>query len=419
MYSRIIVIFLICLIPLITLVLAAVYHFSPEYQTPRFSGTFPPLLTAFAGLTAVYSMILLVLLAISNIKNKDASDKIKSVEKNNADLIKQNHGFQAKIDLLSATREISLILNEDVEFEIILTKSMEIITQLSSSYGETDAVTVFLKSGRDDKLIPVAKREKGVTYFEKELNRQNVNNKNVKESFEHQRLFLSVTGDEFDFSLPLVADREAVGVVKVKTILEGDAEERTRKVGQIQINLMEFAKIISLAIKTPTLYSRTITDSLTGLFSKRHFFAQIQTYFELSRRHKTPFSLLMIDIDHFKSVNDTYGHPVGDLVLREITKLIEKNLRKTSSAYRYGGEEIAIILPNTDLKGAIQAAERVRKKVESYRIIIQEGSKIEVTISLGVSEYNDHMEDVAHLISRADKSLYQAKQTGRNKVCSI
>ncbi|MBI4834586.1 MAG: GGDEF domain-containing protein [Planctomycetes bacterium] len=364
-------------------------------------------------------MILLVLLAISNIKNKDASDKIKSVEKNNADLIKQNHGFQAKIDLLSATREISLILNEDVEFEIILTKSMEIITQLSSSYGETDAVTVFLKSGRDDKLIPVAKREKGVTYFEKELNRQNVNNKNVKESFEHQRLFLSVTGDEFDFSLPLVADREAVGVVKVKTILEGDAEERTRKVGQIQINLMEFAKIISLAIKTPTLYSRTITDSLTGLFSKRHFFAQIQTYFELSRRHKTPFSLLMIDIDHFKSVNDTYGHPVGDLVLREITKLIEKNLRKTSSAYRYGGEEIAIILPNTDLKGAIQAAERVRKKVESYRIIIQEGSKIEVTISLGVSEYNDHMEDVAHLISRADKSLYQAKQTGRNKVCSI
>jgi diguanylate cyclase (GGDEF)-like protein len=407
------------LIPFATLVLAATYHFSPEYQSPRFSGTFPPLLTAFAGLTAVYSLILLVLLAISNIKNKDVVDKIKSIEKANADLMKQNHGFQARIDLLSATREISLILNEDVEFETILTKSMEIITQLSSSYGETDSVAVFLKSEHDDKLNPVAKREKGITYFEKELNRQNVDNKNVKEAFEHQRLFLSVTGEEFDFSLPLVADREAVGVVKVKTILEGDVEERTRKAGQIQINLLEFAKIISLAIKTPALYSRTITDSLTGLFSKRHFFAQIQTYFELSRRHKTPFSLVMIDIDHFKSINDNYGHPVGDLVLRETANLIEKSVRKTSSAYRYGGEEIAIILPNTDLKGAIQVAERVRKKVESYRIIIQGNSKIEVTISLGVGEYNDQMEDVSKLISRADKSLYQAKQTGRNKVCGV
>ena len=106
MYLRIIFIFLVCLVPIATLVLAAIYHFSPEYHTPSFFNTFPPLLTAFAGLAAIYSLILLTLLVIFNLKNKEITNKINSLEESNADLIKQNHVFQSKIDLLSATREI-------------------------------------------------------------------------------------------------------------------------------------------------------------------------------------------------------------------------------------------------------------------------------------------------------------------------
>jgi diguanylate cyclase (GGDEF)-like protein len=356
-----------------------------------------------------------------NFKSKDFRNKIIAVEKNNIELIQQTQELQFKIELLAAGREISLILNEEVNFETILKKSLDIAAHLCNPHHEAEEVTIFLKSdvGKKNKLDAVALRTLEKTYFEEELRSKPFDNVNVRESFEHQRLFLSVSGEIFDFTVPLIADREAVGVIKVKTLLDGTSSQKTEKTQQLQSNLMEFAKIIALAIKTPALYTRAITDHLTGLFSKRHFINQLESYFDLSMRYKQPLSMVLLDIDHFKRINDNYGHPMGDMVLRDLSKIIQQNIRKASSAYRYGGEEIAILLPNTNIQGAINMAERLRKKIEGHRVITQKGNSLKVTASLGVAEYKETMNCYQDFINESDKALYMAKEKGRNRVCRI
>lgn len=423
MFSRrIIIILLVCAIPLTTLTLVTVYHFSSAYQSPQFPHTFWLLLGSLAALTSIYALFLAFLMALLNRKQKKQAAKITTLGKTNKELLSYNRDLQSRIDLLSATREVSLILNEDVDFETILKKVLEITAHLSGpehSGKEAEEVVIFLNEDGHAKtsLLPKAYRKWGKTYFEDELKSQSIDAQNVLEAFEHQRLFLASAGDEFNFTLPLVADRERLGVIKVKTLLEGDPQEKAEQTNQLQRNLQEFAQILALAIKTPSLYTRTITDALTGLFSKRHFFTQLETYFQLARRYKKPAALIMIDIDYFKQINDSYGHPTGDLVLKEMAKLIERRVRATSSAYRYGGEEIAVLLPNTSGKGAHTVAERIRKKIERHRFPHYNGKRIKCTISLGIAQYNATMEDARELVTRADNALYQAKQTGRNKTC--
>ena len=421
MLKKIVAISFICFIPLVTFILVGLYHFSPAYQNANFFKLFPPLLTGLAGLTAVYSFALLVFIFILTLKSNYLRNKIKILENNNIELIRQDQELHFKIELLAAGREISLILNEEVNFETILKKSLDIAAHLCNPHHEAEEVTIFLKSdsGKECRLDAVAFRTLEKTYFEEELRNKSLDDANVYESFEHQRLFLSVSGEMFDFTVPLIADREAVGVIKVKTLLDGATSQKTEKIQQLQSNLMEFAKIIALAIKTPALYTRAITDHLTGLFSKRHFINQLESFFDLSMRYKQPLSMVLLDIDYFKKVNDTYGHPMGDMVLRDLSKIIQQNIRKASSAYRYGGEEIAILLPNTNMQGAINMAERLRKKVEGHRIITQKGNNLKVTISLGVADYRETMNGYQDLINDADKALYMAKEKGRNRVCKI
>lgn len=161
-------------------------------------------------------------------------------------------------------------------------------------------------------------------------------------------------------------------------------------------------------------------DSLTGLFNKRHFALTLETELERCHRNHQPVSLIMLDIDHFKVVNDTYGHLAGDKVLQVFSSTIKKVLRKVDIPCRYGGEEFAIILPATPVLVAMQVAERLRRAIEESQAVF-EGSAIVVTTSLGVSCYDfKHHKDavIEGLTARADKQLYKAKNSGRNKVCA-
>jgi diguanylate cyclase (GGDEF)-like protein len=162
-----------------------------------------------------------------------------------------------------------------------------------------------------------------------------------------------------------------------------------------------------------------VEDALTGLATKRHFIHQLQTFLALARRHEEPLCLIMVDIDHFKKVNDTYGHLTGDLVLRDVAQILMKSIRKggdlAHSAYRYGGEELSIILPKTDLARAKQVAERIRSTVEEKTFKSHKGQKLRVTISLGLAQLQPQMGTHEELIALADAALYQAKQSGRNR----
>ena len=159
------------------------------------------------------------------------------------------------------------------------------------------------------------------------------------------------------------------------------------------------------------------TDTLTGLFNFRHFRFTLDQEMERTRRTTQTTVLIMIDLDHFKQVNDKWGHEGGNQALIATAQVLASSIRRLDIACRYGGEEFAIILPATDLMTALHVAERVRAQVESLEIPI-EGKILRLTASLGVETYTSlHNESLEQFVARADACLYRAKQQGRNRVC--
>ena len=164
------------------------------------------------------------------------------------------------------------------------------------------------------------------------------------------------------------------------------------------------------------IYRLTIIDGLTGAYNKRYFIETIEREMARCLRYDRPLSLIMFDIDHFKKVNDEYGHIAGDYVLRHMCQTIHGRIRQEEVFSRYGGEEFAIILPERSLDKAEQFAEKLRRLVESDMFAFED-EEITITISLGVAELSGH-EKVTQLIRQADEALYQAKHNGRNQVCT-
>lgn len=160
-------------------------------------------------------------------------------------------------------------------------------------------------------------------------------------------------------------------------------------------------------------------DSLTGLANRGHFLERCERQIALARHDRTPLSLLVMDVDHFKSVNDTYGHQVGDSVLRRVGAVLAEAVRDADIAARVGGEEFAILLDNTDCAGAEAVAQRICQVMRDHRIPTKGGHSFMVTMSIGVAELADGDPDIDAVIARADKGLYQAKHGGRDQVVAI
>jgi diguanylate cyclase (GGDEF)-like protein len=157
------------------------------------------------------------------------------------------------------------------------------------------------------------------------------------------------------------------------------------------------------------------TDGLTKLFNSRHFYNQLQLEVDRTLRYAHPLSLLFIDIDNFKEYNDRYGHLEGDKVLARLGEIIKSCLRKMDSAYRYGGEEFTVILPETGAEEARVVAERIRSAIERESFRVETGQTGKVTVSIGVTEYQSP-ESITEFIKRSDKAMYDAKDHGRNRV---
>ncbi|NCC32855.1 MAG: GGDEF domain-containing protein, partial [Chloroflexia bacterium] len=180
------------------------------------------------------------------------------------------------------------------------------------------------------------------------------------------------------------------------------------------------ASHVATAMENCTLFAEVerlaTTDPLTGLANRRHFFAVMWHAILNARRQRQPLTLLLLDLDHFKLINDTYGHQAGDRVLQRVAQTCQACVRAEDLVGRYGGEELSVLMPSTNLEGAARVAERIRHAIESLRVQFDE-HEIQVTSSIGVvvetSLYNTHLDE---LISRADQALYAAKAAGRNCV---
>ena len=164
------------------------------------------------------------------------------------------------------------------------------------------------------------------------------------------------------------------------------------------------------------LYQQAICDSLTSLLNRHYVQRELYKFISLSARYNRPFSVLMLDIDFFKKVNDTYGHDVGDNVLKMVADILRSNLRDHDVAARFGGEEFLLLLPETSLHDAMRVAERIRRAVEHFNFAPL-GCHHSVTISIGIGEFPTHGNNIAELVKSADAALYEAKTGGRNRVC--
>jgi two-component system, cell cycle response regulator len=160
----------------------------------------------------------------------------------------------------------------------------------------------------------------------------------------------------------------------------------------------------------------SITDGLTKLYNRRYFQDQLLRAFDQSFRYRRPLSVLLVDIDEFKGINDRYGHTVGDRVLEEVSTALAQSARSTDLVARYGGDEFAIVAPETNAADAYQFAERIRRRVASSAVV-EAGVRVEVRVSIGVSSApDDEFRNAMQMIDLADRALYRAKENGRNRV---
>ncbi|MCL1471752.1 diguanylate cyclase [Argonema antarcticum] len=178
---------------------------------------------------------------------------------------------------------------------------------------------------------------------------------------------------------------------------------------QLKKSLADQAKL------TKNLERLANTDPLTGVWNRRYLLTLCEQEINRAYRYKRLFSLLMLDLDHFKQINDIYGHAVGDEVLIAMTKVVQYCLREVDFWGRFGGEEFVVILPETNLDAAVDVAERIRQNLEKTAISV-EGEQVKITVSIGVSSYQLDDQKIDVVLQRADKALYEAKNQGRNRI---
>ncbi|MGN0030740.1 MAG: diguanylate cyclase [Candidatus Gastranaerophilaceae bacterium] len=224
--------------------------------------------------------------------------------------------------------------------------------------------------------------------------------------------------DKKTFVLPLKSEGKYVGVLAAKSTNESVSEKDIDYLSQLAVQI---ATTINRANVYGEILKHATLDALTGFYNRRQLEERIKQEVSNAKRQKAPLCGIMTDVDFFKNVNDTYGHAVGDLVLKTIAKVIRSQLREYDIAGRYGGEEFSILLPFTSIDEAQMVAERLRQSIEEKVIDISKVNsesdikEINVTISLGIYEMREDDND-EDLLKKADKALYQAKNTGRNKV---
>ena len=182
--------------------------------------------------------------------------------------------------------------------------------------------------------------------------------------------------------------------------------------------LSTIANQIGMAIENAQLYEHALelafTDGLTGLYNRRYFMDQIEREFIRAQRNKAPLSLIMVDLDELKGINDRFGHHAGDGFLKEVARIVKVNTRGSDVAARWGGDEFMLLAPGTDRKGASKIAERIRAAVERYKLKLED-EEVGITISAGIVSCPDHAVAVAELLKKADQAMYNAKKGGKNQ----
>lgn len=298
------------------------------------------------------------------------------------------------VDFHDSMKNIAKIIETQYELSYIV----PIIGEMLDRFISDHLIYVFLKQEDEFKLVwPKACKDERI--FE------SIN------MIDNDTNFLLTNNDKIGV-FPLAAEGEITGCIVARSTLDALSK---RDISYLE----QLTRQASITINRAEAYSKVLQyatlDALTNLNNRRQFEVRLKQEIAGSKRQNTPLCAMMIDIDFFKRVNDTYGHASGDTVLRTVATIIKETLRESDIPSRYGGEEFAVLLPFTHLKEAQIVGERLRQAVEA-RIIPIDNKNINVTISMGLAEFS--MEETGEkLFERADAALYEAKTSGRNKIC--
>jgi len=211
-------------------------------------------------------------------------------------------------------------------------------------------------------------------------------------------------------AVPLVAQRKTIAVFLIENIIPRDCDKFFILAPQValqmeRVNLFEDVEKLS------------IMDGLTKTYLRRYFLERLKEEMIRAKQSREDLAFVMVDLDYFKKCNDTFGHLVGDAVLKEIAHILKENVREIDSVARFGGEEFCLLLPETDKKGACIVAERIKKSIENHTIKAYD-EFVKITVSMGISSFSEDAKGSSEtLIEKADKALYKAKAEGRNRIC--
>lgn len=296
---------------------------------------------------------------------------------------------------VNAQKGSIMLLNEETEqLELIVVRGIDEITDKRINDSELETSKIKLGEGvagkvAQDKKLMVIADAKGDDRF---MTSANSNVSNI-------------------ICLPLLVEEKCIGVMNITNKETGeefspeDIELLTMLAGQVAVT-----------INNANLYNLAITDGLTQCFIKRYFDQLLRDELSRAKRYQRPLSIVMLDIDHFKLINDKYGHQQGDLVLSEVGQILRNGIREMDSPARFGGEEFVILMPETEGSQTAAMAERLRELIEAHRFKALAGESLKLTVSIGVATYPHNASNEEGLIRKADMALYKSKEDGRNRV---
>jgi len=334
--------------------------------------------------------------------------------KNSADLLMILHQASQKITGASFDPERTYSTIHEAACQLMPCEAFS-ISILDESKKEIEAVYLYDREGRSPSVrIPASQGLSGHIiasgkpllihdYLESEQ-MQEIHVIHFGHS-DHIRAFIAV---------PMILGNKVVGMLSSQSYLPHKYTTQDRQMLEV------LAAHAAVAIDNSHLFAQiqqlAITDSLTGVYNRRYFFDAAQLEFHRSTRYRRPLSIIMVDLDNYKTINDVHGHLIGDLALKDFSKLLTDHIRETDILGRYGGDEFSILLPETDKNQAMEIAERLKELVSKTQIIIDQ-TRFYTTISVGVSSINDRVTNFSQLLLSADMALYDAKKGGRNRVC--
>lgn len=364
----------------------------------------------------MFSMSFILILCVNYFLNPGATDDIE-IQKNNEFLRKNKEQLQKTHELTLLRRKILekklenimqlYVISKDLTTKITVEDTTKMLTEALSSKPGISAVAIAVKQNTVLNLNSCSKPELTENF-------KNAINNNINQ-------IEKLTGSQrIDFLYP-VANQTIVAwtirlnndfVCSIFLVVEDNFIQIYIDEGKI------FLPHLTLSAKRVLLFSqlndRARVDGLTGLYLRRYFMERLHTEIQVAKRYKTDFYIMMLDIDFFKKVNDTYGHLAGDKVLSSIAKILSDSVRPGDIIGRYGGEEFIILLPMVTKKQVSEIAENIRKNVEKQKFT-ENNETFTTTISIGITKYIESLNE-DNLISIADNALYQAKKEGRNKV---